>query len=39
MKTHVQRAALVAAVVLLPTFTHAQSIAGVVRDASGAVLH
>ena len=38
MKTCFQRAVLVAAVVLLPALAHAQSITGVVRDASGAVL-
>src|SRR5688572_10740842 len=38
MKTSFQRAVLMAAVVLLPALAHAQSIAGVVRDASGAVL-
>ena len=32
------KAVLVAAVVLLPTLVHAQSLAGTVRDASGAVL-
>ena len=32
------KVALVAAVVLLPTLVHAQSLAGTVRDASGAVL-
>jgi hypothetical protein len=32
------QAALVAVVVLVPTLAHAQSLAGVVRDASGAVL-
>ena len=38
MKRCFQRAVLVAAVVLLPALAHAQSITGVVRDASGAVL-
>ena len=38
MKTCFQRAVLLAAAVLLPALAHAQSIAGVVRDASGAVL-
>jgi hypothetical protein len=32
------KAALVAAVVLLPALSHAQSLAGTVRDASGGVL-
>src|SRR5215217_5864974 len=32
------KAVLVAAVVLIPALSHAQSIAGIVRDASGAVL-
>src|SRR5512145_177138 len=32
------KAVLVAAVVLLPTLAHAQSLTGTVRDASGAVL-
>jgi hypothetical protein len=32
------KAVLVAAVVLLPSLVHAQSLAGTVRDASGAVL-
>ena len=32
------KAVLVAAVVLLPTLVQAQSLAGTVRDASGAVL-
>ena len=35
---HVAKVALVAAIVLLPALVQAQSIAGVVRDASGAVL-
>ena len=38
MKTCFQRAVLVAAVALLPALAHAQSITGVVRDASQAVL-
>ena len=36
--SHLSKALLVAAVVLLPTIAHAQSLAGTVRDASGAVL-
>jgi hypothetical protein len=35
---HLAQALFVAAVVLFPTFVHAQELAGVVRDASGAVL-
>src|SRR6185503_1568407 len=35
---YVAKALLVAAIVLLPVLTHAQSLAGTVRDASGAVL-
>jgi hypothetical protein len=35
---HVAKAVFVAAVVLLPTIVHAQSLAGTVRDASGAVM-
>src|SRR5689334_1804112 len=35
---HVAKVALLAAVVLFPALAHAQSLAGVVRDASGAVL-
>jgi len=35
---HLTKALLVAAVVLLPTVSHAQSLAGTVHDASGAVL-
>ena len=35
---YVRKALFVAAVVLLPTLAHAQSLAGTVRDASGAVL-
>ena len=35
---HLAKALLVAAVVLLPSLAHAQSLAGTVRDASGAVL-
>ena len=35
---YLAKALLVAAVVLLPTLAHAQSLAGTVRDASGAVL-
>src|SRR3569832_517807 len=35
---YVAKAALLAAIVLLPGVVQAQSIAGVVRDASGAVL-
>ena len=38
MKTSSVRAVLMAAVVLLPALAHAQSITGLVRDASGAVL-
>ncbi len=36
--SHLLKALLVAAVVLLPTIAHAQSLAGTIRDASGAVL-
>ena len=36
--SHLSKALLVAAVVLLPTIAQAQSLAGTVRDASGAVL-
>jgi hypothetical protein len=35
---HVAKVALLAAVVLFPALAHAQSITGVVRDASGGVL-
>ena len=35
---HVAKVALLAAIVLFPALAHAQSIVGVVRDASGAVL-
>ena len=35
---YLAKAVLVAAVVLLPALSHAQSLAGTVRDASGAVL-
>ena len=35
---YVAKAALLAAIVLFPALAHAQSIAGIVRDASGAVL-
>ncbi len=38
MKISFQGAVLMAAAVLLPVLAHAQSIAGVVRDPSGAVL-
>ena len=35
---YVAKAALFAAIVLLPALAHAQSVTGIVRDASGAVL-
>ncbi len=35
---HLTKALLVAAIVVLPTLAHAQSLTGTVRDASGAVL-
>src|SRR4026208_1423686 len=35
---HFTKALLVAAIVVLPTLAHAQSLTGTVRDASGAVL-
>ena len=35
---HLTKALLVVAVVLLPAITHAQSLTGIARDASGAVL-
>src|SRR5262245_48945214 len=34
---HVAKAVLVAAIVLIPNLAHAQSLAGIVRDASGGV--